>query len=77
MKITTITEKTENIQTVQLTSKNLKAWWLLSVVIMVTSLFVLVVFRNDSYTTINSLLFFLFGAITYIITKIRIWWNHS
>jgi hypothetical protein len=65
--------------TVELTSKNLKKWLLFTTLFFIASftLFFVGLFGSNNFLTIVGIICAIISLIGMIVTKIRIWWNHS
>ena len=70
------------VQTVEETSKRLKAQILFSAILFWGGIFVFFAYADDfdanaSYIRILSVVAFLFGFLIYISAKFSIWWHHK
>lgn len=67
--------KPNNVQTIEQTSKRLKLYYILSLVLIIFG----IIFGFNESKVIANLggLLLIVGVILFVVTKIRIWWNHK
>jgi hypothetical protein len=70
-----VSTKPDKVITTQRTSRDLKAWILVSIGCAFGGLWMLI-YLNAPARGFGQLLFW-FGMIAYIVTKVRIWWRNE
>jgi len=69
----------QTVQTIELTSKNLKAQKLLALVMLILGILLAAIGSNMNFPALISIGWFVVvsAVILFIITKIQVWWHHK